>query len=345
MVAPLKFAGCRIERTELACAHVPVVSVGMPLVDLAQVFASHETRHVLIQDGDELVGVVSIEDLQQAIRGFSDETTAWHQRVVESLVTVRLNETDRPPQFAPSHDGSSELGHVPQPGSSHHESNRHTSSAQGFGDCISVTEGSDLIALLTNEDVLLSWNRLEPALARAALDTLTQLPNRAHFERRFREEWQRSVRMKTSLGLLIIDVDKFKSINDNFGHLRGDMVLAAVAQCCQRQLRSYDLVARYSGDEFIALTCGCTLESIEYPIRRLQQATQEMNLRFNDQHVPISLSIGAAVIDVPIGSDPTLLFEAADRCLYAAKREGRARAFRANLHSDGSFAEDALLVQ
>jgi diguanylate cyclase (GGDEF)-like protein len=320
----------------------------MPLVDLAQVFASHESRHVLVQDDQELVGIISTDDLQQAIRTFSEDGTAWHQRVVESLVVIRLNEFDRPLRLEPedsdakhddaeSRDDAIDLDAPPivDPSASHHGT---------IGDCILVTEGSDLIALLTNEDVLLSWNRLEPSLARAALDTLTQLPNRAHFERRFREEWERAARMKTSLGLLIIDVDRFKLINDEFGHLRGDMVLASVAQCCQRQLRSYDLVARFAGDEFIALTSGCTLESIEHPIRRLQQSTQELNLKFNQKHVPISLSIGAAVIDVPVGSDPTPLFEAADHCLYAAKREGRARAHTAQLNGDGSFANEAILT-
>jgi diguanylate cyclase (GGDEF)-like protein len=351
MGAPLKFTGCRVERTEVPCTQVPVVQVGMPLVDLAQIFASHDSRHVLVQDKDELVGIVSINDLQQAIRSFSDEATAWHHRVVESLVVVHLNEQERSLRSGHGLVENVETAHAPLGDSSQQDSTDAPKTVETtdtqieqLGDCISVTEGSDLIALLTNEDVLLSWNRLEPSLARAALDTLTQLPNRAHFERRFREEWERAARMKTSLGLLIIDVDEFKSINDEFGHLRGDMVLAAVAQCCQRQLRSYDLVARFAGDEFIAITCGCTLAAIENPIRRLQQATREMNLKFNEQEVSVSLSIGAAVIELPTGSDPTPLFEAADHCLYSAKRDGRARAYRTQLESDGSFTQETLLV-
>jgi diguanylate cyclase (GGDEF)-like protein len=345
MEKPLEFAGCRIERTDLTCDQVPAVQIGMPLVDLAQVFASHETRHVLVQEGEEFVGIVSIDDLQQAMRSFGDEASAWHHRVVESLIVVRFNDFDRPLRIETPEDQNGEpqneggakpfarIGKQPD-----------SVSSRGMGECVSVTEGTDLIALLTNEDVLLSWNRMEPALARAALDTLTQLPNRAHFERRFREEWQRASRMKTSLGLLIIDVDKFKAINDKHGHLRGDMVLAAVAQCCQRQLRSYDSLARFAGDEFIALTSGCTLESIEQPIRRLQESTQDMNLQFNNQHVAISLSIGAAVINQPSGSDPTPLFEAADQCLFSAKRDGRARAYSTQLNPDGSHTQDARLV-
>jgi diguanylate cyclase len=190
---------------------------------------------------------------------------------------------------------------------------------------------------MTNEDVLLSWNRLEPALARAAMDALTSLPNRAHFERRFQEEWQRASRLGLTLGLLMIDVDHFKQVNDTFGHLRGDMVLAAVAQCCQKQLRSYDLVARFAGDEFVAVTCGCSVEDIDLPIRRLQDSIRSLNLQFDGNHVPTSLSIGASVVCSGLNNlKAEELLESADQCLYLAKRSGRNRAYRVELSGDGT---------
>jgi len=95
---------------------------------------------------------------------------------------------------------------------------------------------------------------------------------------------------------LIIEVDHFKQVNDTFEHLRGDMVLAAVAQCCQKLFRSYDLVARYAGDEFVAVTCGCSVEDIDLPIRRLQESIRSLDLQFNDVHVPTFLSIGVSVV-------------------------------------------------
>ena len=101
------------------------------------------------------------------------------------------------------------------------------------------------------------------------------------------------------------------------------MVLAAIAECCGRQLRSYDLVARYAGDEFVALTCGCQPEEIDLPIRRLQRAATELNLELNGQPIPVSLSIGAAVLSTAPGElRPDALFDAADHCLYLAKERG-----------------------
>lgn len=300
---------------------VPIVQAGTLLLDLADVFASHETQHVLIQErSGGLLGIVSADNLQDAIRTLSDEgDSAWHHRTVESLISVTLE--------------------LDESASEEQESDNRTL-ANTDHDCISIRDGSDLLALMTNKDVLLSWNRLEPALARAATDALTSLPNRAHFDRRFQEEWQRASRLGLTLGVLIIDVDHFKQINDTFGHLRGDMVLAAVAQCCQKQLRSYDLVARFAGDEFVAVTCGCSVEDIDLPIRRLQESIRSLNIQFNGDQVPISLSVGASVICSGLKHlKSNDLLDSADQCLYEAKRSGRNRAYRVELSGDRSFSE------
>lgn len=310
----------QLRDTGAELGQVPIVPAGTVLVDLAEVFARHETQHILVQESSGgLLGIVSADDLQNAIRTTSDSgLTAWHHRTVESLISVTL-ELDEP------ESANSEV----------RTNEPHTSESEQ--DCVSIRDGADLLALMTNEDVLLSWNRLEPALARAATDALTSLPNRAHFERRFQEEWQRATRLGLTLGLLIIDVDHFKRINDTFGHLRGDMVLAAVAQCCQKQLRSYDLVARFAGDEFVAVTCGCSVEDIDLPIRRLQESIRSLELKFNGEHVPTSLSIGASVVCSELNQlTAEDLLESADQCLYRAKRGGRDRAYRVELFGDGT---------
>tara|TARA_R110002072_G_scaffold927_1_gene7356 strand:- start:222 stop:1220 length:999 start_codon:yes stop_codon:yes gene_type:complete len=317
MQSRISGSASQLRETGAALGQVPIVPMGTVLVDLAQVFARHETQHVLVQESSGgLLGIVSADDLQNAMRTAAEtDLTAWHHRTVESLisVTLEMDEPDSEKKSAENRTTASEL------------------------DCVSIRDGADLLALMTNEDVLLSWNRLEPALARAATDALTSLPNRAHFERRFQEEWQRASRLGLTLGILIIDVDHFKQINDTFGHLRGDMVLAAVAQCCQKQLRSYDLVARFAGDEFVAVTCGCSVDDIDLPIRRLQESIRSLDLQFNGEHVPTSLSIGASVVcsglDRLSADD---LLESADQCLYRAKRAGRNRAYRVELFGDGT---------
>ncbi|MHC4878136.1 MAG: diguanylate cyclase [Planctomycetota bacterium] len=310
----MRFKESLVAEREAEPAAVPVVLKGSLLIDLAQVFARHESQHVLVQDDDgRLIGIVSSDNFQQAIRDYDDVAATWHHRVVESLISIPLEIKELKGRTKP----------------------RET--RQRVVNCIEVREGSDLIALLTNEDVLLSWNRIEPAIEQAAIDTLTSLPNRAHFERRFEQEWQRAERLGLTLGVLIIDVDNFKQINDSFGHLRGDLVLAAVAECCQKQLRSYDVIARFAGDEFVALTCGCSVDDIDLPIRRLLDATRTLNLHFDNEAITTSLSIGAAV--VCRGLDhlrPDDLLNAADQCLYTAKETGRDRAYRVELFGDGS---------
>lgn len=311
----LTFNAAQIRTQPAERPQVPIIEGTASLLELAQVFAAHDSRHALVRDTHgQLVGIVSTSDLQHAMRDFDSALSpAWHSRTVESLLHVDLTDHSAYRTF------------------------RVQGANRNDFDCVSVKEGADLVALLTQEDVLFSWNRLEPALSRAALDVLTQLPNRAHFERRFEAEWQRASRLGLSLGVIIIDVDHFKQINDAFGHLRGDLVLASVARCCQSHLRSYDLIARFAGDEFIALTCGCSADDIDLPIRRLQAATRELNLRFNDAPVPASLSIGAAVMCV--GHDQHTsgeLLDAADRCLYLAKEHGRDRAYRTELLPDGT---------
>lgn len=317
MDSPIRCSASRLHDNGTEIAQVPIVPAGTVLVDLAQVFARHESQHVLVQEASGgLLGIVSAGQLQNAMRTGSDSSNAaWHHRTVESLISVTLGLDE---SVVPTNSTRLAQTEIDQ-------------------DCVSIRDGADLLALMTSEDVLLSWNRLEPALARAATDALTSLPNRAHFERRFQEEWQRASRLGLTLGLIIVDVDHFKQVNDNFGHLRGDMVLAAVAQCCQKQLRSYDLVARFAGDEFIALTCGCSVEDIDLPIRRLLASIRTLDLRFNGNFVPTSLSIGASVVcsglDELTADD---LLNSADQCLYQAKRSGRDRAYRVELFGDGT---------
>lgn len=294
---------------------VPVIATSATLLELAQTFACCLCPFVLAKNEDgALIGVVFLTDFQNAIRsGVEDSATGWHSRLVSSILSVVLNEPSRG-----------------QPVSQ----NTHQDL-----ECVSVTESGQLVAVLTNDDVLFSWNRLEPTLARVAVDELTSLPNRAHFERRLAEEWERAARQKLSVGVIIIDIDHFKQINDQYGHLQGDLVLRAVAQCCQRQLRSYDVVARFAGDEFIAVTSGCSGHDFETPIQRLHQAVRDLRLTVKDEEIAPSLSIGAALVSN--GHDrlePTQLIEAADQCLYIAKRRGRDRAFRTELAANGSIS-------
>lgn len=316
----MQFQHTRIRFTEETNS-VPVVPSNATLLELAEVFASYLCAFVLVRHDDgQLAGVVSLADFQESIRSTSetDSDPIWHSRTVSSILQVVLKEV---PRNAPANDDARVTNRDPDL------------------DCVSVTEHGELVAVLTNNDVLFSWNRLEPTLARVAIDELTQLPNRTHFERRLAEEWERATRQKHSIGVILIDIDHFKQINDEYGHLQGDTVLRSVAECCQRQLRSYDLVARFAGDEFIAMTSGCGTDDFETPIHRLQTAIRELSLEIDGAIITPTLSIGAALTtEVRDELQPAQLIEAADQCLYQAKRRGRNQGFRTLLNADGSIA-------
>ena len=157
------------------------------------------------------------------------------------------------------------------------------------------------------------------ALRSAYQDPLTQVMNRASMEQALPREIGLAQRHGAPLALLVIDVDYFKAINDNYGHLVGDQVLCKVAQIIQDCLRSTDLVYRYGGDEFVVCLPSTPLDSAMEVAERIRQTTCAADMGVDG--IKMGLTIGAA----DIGPSCTLnsAFERADKALYEAKRRGR----------------------
>ncbi|MCP4469314.1 MAG: diguanylate cyclase [Gammaproteobacteria bacterium] len=162
----------------------------------------------------------------------------------------------------------------------------------------------------------------------ARADALTSICNRREFDLRLMGEWSRGARTGQALGLLMIDVDKFKEYNDYYGHLRGDECLIAVAQilnsCMQR---TSDLIARYGGEEFVALLPDSGLEGALTVAEDCLEAILEAELAHvhSDVLPCITVSIGVSAM-VPIhDKSSTMLIEQADIALYQAKQNGRNR--------------------
>ena len=177
--------------------------------------------------------------------------------------------------------------------------------------------------IATEHDLFLSWERISSILAGAMSDPLTGLPNRMAFDRRLNEEWNRSERTGCSIGVILLDLDHFKQINDALGHAAGDAVLQDVAVRFEDSLRSYDLVVRYGGDEFIALCLGCEPGEIEIPVRRIVDNLRKSTVLVDCRPAGIEASIGAAVQHIDfVGFKPKDLFDRADECLYRAKSSG-----------------------
>ncbi|OOG12558.1 diguanylate cyclase domain-containing protein [Pseudomonas sp. C9] len=185
--------------------------------------------------------------------------------------------------------------------------------------------GNDFNALL---DELESWqthlqNENETLAHQANHDSLTGLPNRAFFEGRLIRELRNANKLNERVAVLFLDSDRFKQINDNFGHAAGDAVLTAVATRVRAQLREDDLVARLGGDEFAVLLSP--LHKTEDAERIADKILASMELPIplpGNTQVLTSLSIGIAVFP-DHGLTPGALLHAADAAMYQAKRVSR----------------------
>ncbi|WP_416771628.1 diguanylate cyclase domain-containing protein [Pseudomonas sp. RHF3.3-3] len=185
--------------------------------------------------------------------------------------------------------------------------------------------GNDFNALL---DELEAWqthlqNENQTLAHQASHDSLTGLPNRAFFEGRLMRALRNGARQGERVAVLFLDSDRFKEINDTFGHAAGDAVLVAVATRVRAQLREDDLVARLGGDEFAVLLTP--LHSIEDAEQIAEKIIASMELPIpvpGPTQVVTSLSIGIAVYP-DHGNTPGSLLNAADGAMYQAKRLSR----------------------
>jgi diguanylate cyclase (GGDEF)-like protein len=161
-------------------------------------------------------------------------------------------------------------------------------------------------------------------------DSLTGTSNRRHFDAALSAAWSDAATEKRPLGLLMFDIDHFKSFNDQYGHPEGDLCLRRVASIAQQQLRwGSDLLARYGGEEFIVILPGSDIEAVAHVAERIRQAVEALGIPHArtcpdmKKDAVVSVSVGAASVIPSIGEDPSQLIIAADTELYRAKQEGR----------------------
>ncbi len=176
---------------------------------------------------------------------------------------------------------------------------------------------------VAEEDAITYKNRLNRQQQRLQVDTLTQLHNRSALDERLALEYKRWMRYQSPLCLAMIDVDHFKNINDQFGHLAGDKALKVIARALGSALRDTDFVARFGGEEFVVLLPGINENAIQLPLEKLRSVIKGIPFRFKDERISISISIGATLFRT--GDRITDAFERADKALYEAKDAGRDR--------------------
>jgi diguanylate cyclase (GGDEF)-like protein len=159
---------------------------------------------------------------------------------------------------------------------------------------------------------------------RAAYDELTGVLARGEFMRRFEIELAEAVRSGRPLGVVFLDVDRFKSVNDSLGHAAGDALLRAFAECLGTALRRSDLIGRYGGDEFAVVLPDTDFEAATAVAGRLRAAVAEESGGWQSGSDGVTTSVGLVHTACPDETaDAAKLLEEADRCLYAAKADGR----------------------
>lgn len=164
-------------------------------------------------------------------------------------------------------------------------------------------------------------------------DGLTGVQNRRYFEHRCLVEVSQSRRYQHALACMFLDIDKFKRINDSYGHQTGDEVLRRVACVIQNGLRAGDTIARYGGEEFVVLLPQTSMLNAKDVAERIRRSIESADFKAtNGQHLRVTLSIGLAMLEaLPEGQEQAIQSQAerlvseADHALYQAKENGRNR--------------------
>jgi len=160
-----------------------------------------------------------------------------------------------------------------------------------------------------------------------AIDPLTGIYNRRFGMTRLHEEFVRTVQIESAIGLLMLDIDHFKGVNDTYGHSIGDRVIRQVANIAREALREGDILIRLGGDEFMAVLLGASLHDVSLTAERIRRQIDERVISFGDQRVQVTVSIGGVSFPEKEVAGEQELIDAADRALYHAKNSGRNKVY------------------
>jgi len=192
-------------------------------------------------------------------------------------------------------------------------------SVLGNGDRIKV--GPTILKFLSGADAEAKYH--EEIYRMTIVDGLTQIHNKRYLHEELEREVIRARRHERPLSVLMFDIDFFKRINDQYGHLAGDYVLRELARVVQERIRRDEVFARYGGEEFSIVLPETPLEGALALAESLRSKIAEHNFVFQGERIPTTISIGCAQMSGQGGGQE--LIQAADEKLYEAKRSGRNR--------------------
>ncbi|HEV7571420.1 MAG TPA: GGDEF domain-containing protein, partial [Thermoanaerobaculia bacterium] len=162
----------------------------------------------------------------------------------------------------------------------------------------------------------------------SARDALTGLYNRWYVMEKIDSEMNRSLRHRSPVSLIMLDIDHFKRVNDSFGHSAGDRVLRSVGQVLRDSCRVYDVAGRYGGEEFCVVLPETKVGNTTVVAERIRERLAASRFEVGSDSVVVTASIGIAGIDSiesEVALSPSILIDRADQALYSAKHRGRNR--------------------
>jgi diguanylate cyclase (GGDEF)-like protein/PAS domain S-box-containing protein len=190
---------------------------------------------------------------------------------------------------------------------------------------VRTPQGANIGAVLVFQDITQS-RALQRELAHSAThDSLTGLPNRPAFEKALHNALEQSRRERREHALCFIDLDRFKSVNDNAGHAAGDALLQKVGEVIRQGCRAQDFAARIGGDEFAILLADCRTAGAKLVAEKLVATISAIQFTWEGKSYAIGASVGIAAI-IPTSPRPETLMAEADHACYAAKSAGGNRA-------------------
>jgi diguanylate cyclase (GGDEF)-like protein len=281
---------------------------------------------VLLMDGDRLYVSANYGKLTPILGNGDDvQETGLAAKALQTGQTVVANDISSEPQYVPGCQETKSEMCVPL-----------IFFGEKLGvmalDCnrLNAFEQSDVQPLESVADIcaaaIANARHFETTQQLAYLDGLTGIFNRRFFEMRIREELERSQRYNTSLSVVMLDIDYFKKLNDEFGHLLGDEVLKQVSSIFQQHLRKGDVVCRYGGEEFALLLPQTSGENAFEVAEKLRRTVETWHF----PGVPRPVTISAGLADCPtFGKSRDDIVSAADSALYQAKLSGRNRVMTA----------------